>query len=78
MNNSNIYYSNGIELKKGDKVLVNDKKIASVEVVFSPHTSEALTYCCKEGGFLLSFEDGDCQAWCNTDEDIIFLSRGEI
>ena len=78
MSKSKIYYFNGVELKKGDKVLINDKKIAYVEAIFSPKSLEGLTYSCEEGGFLLNFENGDYQVWPNTDEDIIFLSRSEI
>jgi len=59
-----------------DTVLVNQTRIAHIERILLPGTKEADDYSTPGGGFLLHFEDGDVQAWDNTDEDIQFVKRG--
>ncbi len=70
-----LYYSDGSELQVNDRVLINDKQIARVEVILFPGTEEASQYSCEEGGFLLVFENGDVQVWPDTDEDILLIGR---
>ena len=70
-----FYYTDGQELKKNDRVLINDKQIARVDAILVPGTKEALNHSCEEGGFVLIFESGDVQVWPDTDEDILLIGR---
>lgn len=76
MNKPKFYYSNGLELRVKDTVLVNGKLKACVEAILAPGTKESKNYSCEEGGFLLVFDNGDVQVWPNTDEDILLIKRG--
>lgn len=41
-------------------------------------SSKARQYGCREGGVLVSFEDGDCQLWTVPDEHLVFLGEKSV
>ncbi len=69
-------YVNGRTVQEKDKVLVHPRRVARVKLLLPQGSDLAKAYSCPEGGFVLEFEDGDCQVWARTDADIQLLKRG--
>lgn len=54
-------YSDGTPVNQGDRVIVENHRMASVELLLQPGTEESTVWqCCDTGGILLKFDDGDC------------------
>lgn len=68
-------YSDGRQMEKGDRVLVDGTRQAVVSAIVQPGSTEALEFSCPDGGFFLDFDDGDAQLWPHADQDIEFLNR---
>jgi len=70
MSNNRLLYSDGVEIRSGDRVLVNGRQQGFIVKVFQPGEIEAADYALSEGGFLVEFDTGEIQAWSQADEDI--------
>jgi len=70
-----LQYSDGREIRKGDRVLVEGAREAVVSLLLSPGCKESWDFSCPEGGFLLDFADGDVQVWPHANEDIELVDR---
>jgi len=70
MSNNHLLYSDGVEIRSGDRVLVNGRQQGFIVKVFQPGEIEAADYALSEGGFLVEFDTGEIQAWSQADEDI--------
>ena len=69
-------YTTGEVMHTNDIVNVASRR-AKIEMIFAPQTVLSMDFDCFEtGGFMLSFESGDCQVWSWTDEDLAFIERG--
>jgi hypothetical protein len=70
-----LLYRSGDEVRDGDRVIAVGRP-AAVTAVLRPGTKAASDhYVAKEGGFLLEFDDGDCQVWPNTEDPIELVGR---
>ena len=77
MNDPHLVYSDGVEIRTGDRVLVNGRKQGVIVKVFRPGEVEAADYALSEGGFLVELDTGELQAWPQADEDIEKLAVQE-
>lgn len=79
MISAQFYYSEGQEMKVGDKVLIDGNEIAYVDLIFTPGTDLAKAYGCSDApGFALKYKNGNYIVWNSTDFDIVLLERSKI
>jgi hypothetical protein len=55
--------------------VVRPSRVAHVKLLLPPGSKLAHDYSSPEGGFVLEFQDGDCQVWKKPDEDIRLVRR---
>lgn len=71
-----FFYLSGERIRKGDHVLVNNKKSAVVQYLLESGSGLASQHGCPDsGGFMLSFDSGGSELWMAADEDLEFISR---
>lgn len=70
MGDMHMFYLDGVEICKGDRVLVNGRVQATIIEVFQPGDVAGSDYDLLTGGFLVQFDSGGLQAWPYADEDI--------
>ncbi len=76
MSDNQILYCDGREVCVGDRVLVDSNRGALVTEVLAAGAEASAGDKLANGGFLLQFDDGDCQLWQIADEDVELISRG--
>ena len=70
-----LCYLDGSPVREGDEVVVRPSRVAHVKLLLPPGSKLAHDYSSPEGGFVLEFQDGDCQVWKKPDEDIRLVRR---
>ncbi len=70
-----LCYLDGSPVREKDEVVVRPDRSAYVKLILPPGSKLAHDYSSPEGGFVLEFQDGDCQVWNKADEDIRLIRR---
>ncbi len=71
-----FFYLSGERIQKGDRVLVNNNKPATVMYILESGSELASQHGCPvSGGFMLSFDCGGLELWVAADDDLEFISR---
>ena len=72
-----FYPHNGEKARIGDRVIINDKRLASVLEIPEPYSEGAIAWGIPEGGVCIKFDDGGIWVWPYLDEDIKLVSQTE-
>jgi hypothetical protein len=71
-------YPDGVEIHKGDQVLVACQIRAKVHEILHPLSKESNDFdCAQTGGFVLRYKSGELVVYTEDDPDITLVAREE-